>query len=961
MADTLPDWHARARALDINAKAFIDGRYVAAASGATFDCVSPIDGRVLARVASTDQPDVECAVAAARRSFDAGTWARQPPRERKRVLLRFASLIERHAEELALLETLDVGKPISDSLAVDIPATVRCIAWYAEAVDKLYDEIAPTGPDALALITREPVGVVGAIVPWNFPLIMAAWKIGPALAAGNSFILKPSEKSPLTAIRIAALAAEAGIPDGVFNVLPGYGHTAGQSLALHMDVDCIGFTGSTRTGKKMLEYAGQSNMKRVWLECGGKSPNIILADCPDLERAAAAAAAAIFFNQGEMCSAGSRLIVEEPVRDAVLEKVVAAGRRMPPGDPLDPATQLGALVDEVQTKTVLGYIDSGRSEGARLLERRPPRARGDRRLLRRAHRVRRRAARDGHRARGDLRSRARCDHRAGRRGGRARRQPRCLRPRRRRLDARRDPRPPHRPRAARRRGLRQLLRCRRHHHAVRRLQAVRHRPRQVAARLRQVHGAQDHMGGPVVSGYRNVTFDELEVGASASARRPLTQTEIEALVLVSGDVEPFHIEDGGDTPAQLLSVDAVGVSAVISGLLERRLPGPGTRIVSTRLEYSGQVWVGEELAASVTVREKHPDTGHVVFDCDARVGERRVVSGSVVVEAPRARIAYSEIATPEIILRRNDVFARLLRQCEPLEPVSCAIAHPCDRDSLLGALEATRRRLIVPVLVGPPARIRAVADAHGVDLSGLRIVPTEHSHASAAVAVALARAGEVEMLMKGSLHTDEILGEVVSSLTGLRTERRLSHVFVMDVPAYDRVLLVTDAAINIQPTLAEKADIVRNAIDLAHVLGIVMPKVAILSAVETVNPNIASTLDAAALCKMADRGQIEGGILDGPLAFDNAISEHAARTKGIRSPVAGRADVLMVPNIESGNMLAKQLQYFAGADSAGVVLGARVPIVLTSRADNVRMRIGSAAVAKLLAHARRTVAPKAVA
>ena len=361
------DWRARARALAINGNAFIDGRYLPAASGATFDCTSPIDGRVLAAVASTDAADVDRAVAAARRAFEAGTWSRQPPRERKRVLLGFAQLIEQHAEELALLETLDMGKPISDSLAVDIPATVRCITWYAEAIDKLYDEVAPTGHDALALITREPVGVVGAIVPWNFPLIMAAWKIGPALAAGNSFILKPSEKSPLTAIRIAALAAEAGIPDGVFNVLPGYGHTAGQALALHMDVDCIGFTGSTRTGKSMLEYAGQSNMKRVWLECGGKSPNIILADCPDLERAAAAAAGAIFFNQGEMCSAGSRLVVEERVRDEVLEKIVAAGRRMPPGDPLDPATRLGAIVDDVQLRTVLGYIESGRDEGARLL------------------------------------------------------------------------------------------------------------------------------------------------------------------------------------------------------------------------------------------------------------------------------------------------------------------------------------------------------------------------------------------------------------------------------------------------------------------------------------------------------------------------------------------------------------------------------------------------------------------
>jgi acyl-CoA reductase-like NAD-dependent aldehyde dehydrogenase len=361
------DWHARARAFAINGNAFIDGRYVAAASGATFDCVSPIDGRVLAKVASTDAADVDLAVAAARRAFESGAWSRQPPRERKRVLLRFAKLIEQHAAELALLETLDMGKPISDSLAVDIPATVRCITWYAEAIDKLYDEVAPTGHDALALITREPVGVVGAIVPWNFPLIMAAWKIGPALAAGNSFILKPSEKSPLTAIRIAALAAEAGLPDGVFNVLPGFGQTAGQALALHMDVDCIGFTGSTRTGKRMLEYAGQSNMKRVWLECGGKSPNIILADCPDLDRAAEAAASAIFFNQGEMCSAGSRLIVEEPVRDRVLEKIVAAGLRMPPGDPLDPATRLGAIVDDVQLRTVLGYIDSGRAEGARLM------------------------------------------------------------------------------------------------------------------------------------------------------------------------------------------------------------------------------------------------------------------------------------------------------------------------------------------------------------------------------------------------------------------------------------------------------------------------------------------------------------------------------------------------------------------------------------------------------------------
>ncbi len=367
MANIDVNWHERARGLVPEGRAFIDGRYVAAESGATFDCVSPIDGRVIAKVASADATDVDLAVEAARRAFERGNWSRQPPRERKRVLLRFAELLLAHRDELALLETLDMGKPISDSLAVDIPSSARCIAWYAEAIDKIYDEVAPTGHDALALITREPIGVVAAIVPWNFPLIMAAWKIGPALAAGNSFILKPSEKSPLTAVRIAELASRAGIPDGVFNVLPGFGHTAGQALAMHMDVDCIAFTGSTRTGKLMLEYSGRSNMKRVWLECGGKSPNIILADCPDLDRAAAAAASAIFFNQGEMCSAGSRLIVEAPVHDVVLEKVVAAARRLLPGDPLDPATRLGAIVDAVQLDTVLGYIDAGKGEGARLL------------------------------------------------------------------------------------------------------------------------------------------------------------------------------------------------------------------------------------------------------------------------------------------------------------------------------------------------------------------------------------------------------------------------------------------------------------------------------------------------------------------------------------------------------------------------------------------------------------------
>jgi phosphotransacetylase/acyl dehydratase len=464
-----------------------------------------------------------------------------------------------------------------------------------------------------------------------------------------------------------------------------------------------------------------------------------------------------------------------------------------------------------------------------------------------------------------------------------------------------------------------------------------------------------------MSGYRNVTFDEIEVGATASARRVLTQTEIEALVLVSGDIVPFHIDDNGFSNPDEICVDAVAAEAIISGMLERRLPGPGTRIVSQQLEFEGRIRVGDEVTASVTAREKIAATGRVVFDCEVIAAGARILRGTVTVEAPRGRLSYSEIATPEIILRRNDVFARLLRRCEPLAAVTCAVAHPCDRDSLLGALEAARRNLIVPVLVGPAARIQAVAAANGVDISPYRLVDTAHSHASAATAVALARAGEVETLMKGSLHTDEIMSEVIAAQTGLRTERRISHVFVMDVPAYDRMLLVTDAAINIEPTLREKADITQNAIDLACSLGVETPKVAILSAVETVSPDIRSTIDAAALCKMADRGQITGAVLDGPLAFDNAISEFAARTKSIRSPVAGAADILLVPNIEAGNMLAKQLLYFAGADSAGIVLGARVPVVLTSRADNVRMRIGSAAVAKLLVHARRAATAAAAA
>ncbi|WP_431026060.1 aldehyde dehydrogenase [Halomonas sp. H5] len=364
---TASDWRARAEGLAIADQAFIDGAYVSSRSGATFEKISPVDGRLLARVASCDGEDADLAVAAARRAFDDGRWARQAPAARQAVLLRLAALIEAHAEELALLETLDMGKPIGDALAVDVPAAARAIRWSAEAIDKIYDEVAPTPEDQLGLVTREPVGVVAAIVPWNFPLMMACWKLGPALATGNSVVLKPSEKSPLSALRLAALAVEAGLPAGVLNVLPGFGHTAGQGLSRHQDVDTLVFTGSTRIGRRLMVDAGETNMKRVWLEAGGKSPNIVFADAPDLEEAAEAAAAAIAFNQGEVCTAGTRLLVENSIREAFVARVVAAlERHWRPGDPLDPATRVGALVDGTQLETVLGYIEAGRAEGATL-------------------------------------------------------------------------------------------------------------------------------------------------------------------------------------------------------------------------------------------------------------------------------------------------------------------------------------------------------------------------------------------------------------------------------------------------------------------------------------------------------------------------------------------------------------------------------------------------------------------
>ncbi|WP_313029702.1 aldehyde dehydrogenase [Massilia alkalitolerans] len=362
-----PSWHQRAVNLAIDGRAFIDGFRVDARTKARFDCISPIDGRKLAEVARCDAADADAAVASARRAFEDGRWAGMAPSERKRVLVRFADLMLAQRDELALLETLDMGKPIRYSLSVDVQLAQNCIRWYGEAIDKIYDQVAPTGADSLALVTREPVGVVAAVIPWNYPMLMAAWKIGPALAAGNSLVLKPSEKAPLSCLRLAELALEAGVPPGVFNVLPGHGSEAGSALGLHMDVDCIAFTGSTRVGKQILQMAGQSNLKRAWTELGGKSANIVCADCPDLDAAVESAIGSIYFNQGESCNAPSRLFVEASIKDAFLEKALALVPRYAPGDPLDEATVMGAIVDPVQMKTVLGYIEDGKAAGARLL------------------------------------------------------------------------------------------------------------------------------------------------------------------------------------------------------------------------------------------------------------------------------------------------------------------------------------------------------------------------------------------------------------------------------------------------------------------------------------------------------------------------------------------------------------------------------------------------------------------
>jgi phosphate acetyltransferase len=445
----------------------------------------------------------------------------------------------------------------------------------------------------------------------------------------------------------------------------------------------------------------------------------------------------------------------------------------------------------------------------------------------------------------------------------------------------------------------------------------------------------------------NILFDDIQVGMRYQRTHIVTPGDFAMFAMIAG-----REGEGDDARAP-----AIGVFPLMSSTTTNFFPGNGALLEGHGFKSHGWISVGDTLTIGLEVQDKRTGTHEIVMEARlVNQKEEVLVSGPIVVIASNVQnVVNKHLEPPQLTMRQHYVFADIRAKADSLPAVPTAVAHPCDRDSLIGALEAGRANLIVPILVGPESIIRELAEKEGADLSGIQIIDTPHSIASAEKAVLMCRDGEAEALMKGSLHTDELMRAVMSSANGIKSgRRRVSHCFVMDVPAYGRPLLVTDAAINIAPTLEDKVDITQNAINLAHVLGIECPKVAILSAVETVYPKIPSTFDAALLCKMADRGQITGAVLDGPLAFDNAISLTAAKIKKINSPVAGQADILIVPDIEAGNMLAKQMSYFAGADSAGIVLGARVPIVLTSRADDVKTRMASAAVMVLVANANRS-------
>ena len=465
-----------------------------------------------------------------------------------------------------------------------------------------------------------------------------------------------------------------------------------------------------------------------------------------------------------------------------------------------------------------------------------------------------------------------------------------------------------------------------------------------------------NMATPTNEWMENVTFDEMSIGQSARLLRTVTQADIEAFAAVSGDINPAHLNPEYADATMFHGVIAHGMlgAALISALFGTQFPGPGTIYLGQELKFTKPVRIGDTLTVLATVSEKNDEKKRIKMDClvTNQSGET-VLKGEANLMPPTKKVRVQRIDAPQIQLYDPEArFNTLLDQVQGLDIVRCAVVHPCDAGSLSGAMDAANHGLIKPVLIGPEGRIRHVAEEAGISLQGVEIISVEHSHAAAEMAAEMAANKEVEILMKGSLHTDELLKAVLSH-KALRTGRRLSHVFRFDVPLYPKPLIITDAAINIEPTLQEKVDIVQNAIDFARVMGIETPKVAILSAVETVTASIPSTLDAAALCKMADRGQITGGLLDGPLAFDNAVSPDAVQIKGIVSEVAGQADILAVPDLESGNMIAKQLEYLAGASGSGLVLGARVPIALTSRADGPMARVASTVLAVLAAHDNR--------
>jgi phosphate acetyltransferase len=451
----------------------------------------------------------------------------------------------------------------------------------------------------------------------------------------------------------------------------------------------------------------------------------------------------------------------------------------------------------------------------------------------------------------------------------------------------------------------------------------------------------------------NRTFNEIQVGDTATLVKTLKAEDIQLFAVMSGDINPAHLDPIYASSSIFHEVIAHGMwgGALISTVLGTQYPGPGTIYINQTLHFARPVHIGDVITVVVNVIEKNERNHHVILECTCKNQSNLVViSGTAEVLAPAEKIKRPRIELPEVqLIDRHARYRQLMALTEGLEPIRMGVVHPCDKESFKGAIDAAQAGLLLPVFIAPRAKLDLIAQELQIDLNQYECIDVPHSHAAAAQAVALAGEGKLDALMKGSLHTDELMGEVVKKTSGLRTARRLSHVFLMDVPRYPKPLFITDAAINIAPTLLDKRDIIQNAIDLAHIMGIELPKVAILSAVETINEKLGSTLDAAALCKMADRGQITGAKLDGPLAFDNAVSVAAAQIKGIHSEVAGAADIIVMPDLESGNLLAKELQYLADAQAAGIVLGARVPIVLTSRADNAHTRTASCALALLLA------------